>query len=365
MEDIVLTIILWSAFLIIPIFFELGSAIYASFVASRFQRKIKNEKDLDYYPMVTLLIPVYNSSNTITKCLESIYKQSYPLDSIEVFLVNNGNIDLSYEIFEKFQDKKLLKMWWFNTENGKAKALNRGIYASRGKYIINIDSDGWLDKDALYNIVKRFENNPHIGCMSGVVLIDTEPMSSKFFKRLLQKCEYYEYADSFLIGKIFESEKNNIYTLSGAFSCFRKESLVKTQMYNHDTLGEDVHMTFQIRHFSEGDIKVCENAFFYTEPIESLTKLQSQRQRWQRSELEVANLFKEYHLQGNFFNNFALRRVLLDHTMVFLKLVWIFAIYMLYFLDYPVLFMLKVNFVMYLIYVFNSFIYLTVTTKYL
>ncbi len=38
------------------------------------------------------------------------------------------------------------------------KALNHGIYNSTGQYIINIDSDGWLDKNAVKNIVRKFES---------------------------------------------------------------------------------------------------------------------------------------------------------------------------------------------------------------
>ncbi len=66
---------------------------------------------------------------------------------------------------------------------------------------------------------------------------------SKWLK-LLQLNEYFEYAQSFLSGRSIENCGNRLFTMSGAFSAFRRDVLVQTFMYNVDTVGEDTDMTF-------------------------------------------------------------------------------------------------------------------------
>ena len=110
-----------------------------------------------------------------------------------------------------------------NSKQGKSKALNLALYNSYGKYIIHIDSDGVLHKDAIKNMVNLFERHKKVDCLTGVVLTNPQMIDETkgFFLRLLRKIEFFEYCQAFLAGRNFEAEFNSIYTLSGAFSAFR------------------------------------------------------------------------------------------------------------------------------------------------
>ena len=111
--------------------------------------------------------------------------------------------------------------------------------------------------------------------------------TENFWLRLLRKTEYFEYCQAFLAGRNYQSESDSVFTMSGAFSAFRKSAILRTQLYNTDTVGEDTHVTFQVRDKLKLKVKLCENAFYYVDPIESFDKLYTQRQRWQRGENEV------------------------------------------------------------------------------
>ncbi|WP_315072894.1 TIGR03111 family XrtG-associated glycosyltransferase [uncultured Clostridium sp.] len=363
--------IFWGVWLVIPLTCELIIGIISAIIC--FINGLKGKQRvqaLEYSPRVSILVPIYNSENTLSKCLESILYQTYPLDSMEVILIDNGSNDNSYDIFTKFQSENpKLKLWWINSLQGKAKALNKGIFCSTGKYIINIDSDGWLDKNAVQNVIVKFEQNTDVACMTGVIL--TEPAliskTSKIFLKIIQICEYFEYMESFLIGRNFYSEFNSMYTLAGAFSCFRREILLKTSMYNFSTVGEDTHMTFQIRTIFKQNISLCDDAFFYVDPIESLNKLYTQRQRWQRGQIEVASLYKDYHI-GNFakfIKNPFMRILISDHTLVFPRLIWFFGMIYLYYINYPLSLLISSNILIYVAYTFNSFVYLNVAKLFL
>lgn len=361
--------LLWGSWALFPILLDLLKSVYMVIVHFVLRRRAKRPR-LAYYPTVTIIVPVYNSAATLQKCLQSIYDQEYPLENIEVFLINNGPKDDAYKIFQDFQTSHpKLAMWWLDSRKGKALALNKGIFLAKGRYIINIDSDGWLEYDAVYNVVRRFELDASISCMTGVILTDPaaiEGTKSRLLK-IVQTCEFQEYAEAFLVGRNVQSMTNSMYTMAGAFSCFRYETLCRTQLYNTMTLGEDTHMTYQVRKFVGGKIVLCDDAFFYTEPIESFDRLYMQRQRWQRSEVEVARLFTDYHT-GTVFDvlrKFSLRQMLLDHSLVFMNLIWMFSFLYFAIAGFPAEYYIVGTLLLTAFYALNSLVYSRLALRFL
>ena len=286
--------VFWAAWIIIPVIMEIIPSIGSIVVLIK--KKIKPVKyDIPIiYPEISLLIPVYNSQDSLEACISSIYESDYPNDKIRIFLVNNQGQDNSFNVFAECQKKfPELMMQWLNAKQGKSKALNLALFNSDGKYIIHIDSDGILEKTALTNMVNKFEADLSIDCMTGAIMTMPDQVEEYkgFFAKLLRKMEFMEYAQAFLAGRNYASELNAIYTLSGAFSAFRKSTVLKSQLYNTDTICEDTQITFQMKYLQKKRVYMCENAIFYVDPIEDMNKLYTQRQRWQRGSLEVSHLF--------------------------------------------------------------------------
>lgn len=324
----------WSAWIILPLLIEIIPAIgnFLILVWKKFHLKKFEKQKLEFKPTITLIVPVYNSGATLYQCIASINNSTYPVELIEVLLVDNGSKDNSFEEFQRAQiDFPELGMWWISSKQGKSKALNKAIFNSNGKYIINIDSDGILHEEALYNIVKRFEFSKNVDCMTGVIL--TEPRlveeTKGFFLRQFRRLEFMEYAQAFLAGRNFESQFNSIYTLSGAFSAFRKSILLKTYLYNTNTICEDTHLSFQVKSILHKRIELCPDALFMVDPIDNLNKFYTQRQRWQIGELEVTNMFMKNKMKRpirRFFTDSATRLIMMDHTFAFPRMVWYIAL---------------------------------------
>lgn len=356
----------WFSWLLIPILFELLPAFFY-YILLRF-KKPKKLEPLKFFPYITVIIPVYNSEETLYDCLSSINDSTYPHDKIQLLVVNNGSKDNSFGEFHRAQMTFLtLNMRWLQSDQGKAKALNTSIYNAQGQYILNIDSDGILDKHALVNMITKFESERDFDALTGTILINKKliKQTKKSLLRFLQDNEYFEYAQAFLAGRRIESDKNQLFTLSGAFSAFRKETLFKTFMYDPTTVGEDVHMTFQIREIIKGKVGICSDAIFYAEPISGLGELYLQRQRWQRGEIEaVQNFMKKVDLK-HIFNNFLIRRMLLDHTFIFCRIVWIFGLVVLLYLGYSATFLGLSLVALYALYVLYSLLSLDISLKYL
>lgn len=327
----------WAAWIIIPLIMEIIPSIGSFLLLMRKQKK-HPKAELTYYPEITLMIPVYNSEKTLAACIGSINDSLYPNDRIHVYLINNQTKDNSFSVFCECQNLYPdLIMQWLNAKQGKSRALNMALFNSGGKYIINIDSDGLLEPSALKNLVAKFEAEPKIQCMTGAILIDPKQIEEYpwIFPKLLRKTEFMEYAQAFLAGRNYASETNSVYTLSGAFSAFRKSAVLSSHMYNTDTICEDTEITFQMRYNKKTRVDICTDAIFFVDPIEDMNKLYTQRQRWQRGSLEVSSMFLKDRMKlRKMFIDPTVRTLVYDHTFAFPRMIWYLALLCLLFLNY-------------------------------
>lgn len=145
--------------------------------------------------------------------------------------------------------------------------------------------------------------------------------------------------------------------MSGACSAFRRSVIYKTQMYHTETVGEDTQITFQIRQNLKRKVYLCKNAYFFVDPIENLNKLYTQRQRWQQGEIEVSHLFYHKGLNGqNKFSKFLIRILCYDHTFVFPRMIWYFALLCLAYMRHPLFELIGSVLIMYGLYVVATFL---------
>lgn len=96
--------------------------------------------------MISIVVPMYNASKTIVRCLDSIKNQTYR-GSLEIIIVNDGSIDNSRQIVENYVlENQTLDIKLINQENGGvSKARNAGLKIATGEYIAFLDSDDeWL-----------------------------------------------------------------------------------------------------------------------------------------------------------------------------------------------------------------------------
>lgn len=334
-------LVFWIAWVIIPIVMEIIPTLGNFILLIKRHFTDHNDPKITEFPEITVIVPVYNSAETLELCIKSIYDSDYPAERISVILANNETKDNCFEIFCECQKEfPELRMNWINASQGKSKALNQGLFNSEGIYIFHIDSDGMLEPSALKNMVSYFENHPKIHCVTGTILTNMEKIDATKnpFKRLFQKMEFGEYCQAFLSGRNFQSELNSIFTVSGAFSGFRRSAIFGSDLYNFDTLCEDTHVTFQIRDKMNKKVALAKDSFFFVDPIESVNKLYVQRQRWQIGELEVLHMFRNQenlHIERSYGTDFVMRLMVFDHTFAFPRMIWYFALIALAMINYP------------------------------
>lgn len=109
------------------------------------------------FPLVSIIVPMYNTAGCITRCVKSICAQSYK--SIEILLLNDGSADDTLAVCQKLaaQDHRIALVDKPNT--GAADTRNQGIALAHGKYIQFVDSDDWIAPDFTEKLVTAAETH--------------------------------------------------------------------------------------------------------------------------------------------------------------------------------------------------------------
>ena len=103
--------------------------------------------------LISIIMPVYNAEKYLNRSIESIMNQTY--NNIEIILVNDGSTDNSLSICSNYQ-KIDSRIKLINQENqGVSSARNRGIDEASGDYIMFIDSDDYIEKDMIKDMVGK------------------------------------------------------------------------------------------------------------------------------------------------------------------------------------------------------------------
>lgn len=112
-----------------------------------FFQKINNTPVVD----LMIIVPVYNTEKYVRKCIESILNQKTQYSYIAV-LVNDGSSDNSMKILEEYKENQYIKI--ISTENkGVSEARNIALIENYGKYIMFVDSDDYLEENAIENLM--------------------------------------------------------------------------------------------------------------------------------------------------------------------------------------------------------------------
>ena len=138
------------------------------------------------WPLVSVIIPSYNTRHTIFECIRACKAMDYP-GQFEIVVVDDGSTDGSEEALSKTEGIRLLR----NEKNrGKAAALNFAISQARGEIVACIDSDTYPKKDVLEKAVKHFYEDEKVASVVVFVCVNNP-------RSLLQRIQEIEYWISF------------------------------------------------------------------------------------------------------------------------------------------------------------------------
>lgn len=166
-------------------------------------------------PIISIIIPSYNSAKTLNFCLKSVQSSAYK--NFEIILVDDKSMDNSINIAKKYPEVKIIRL---KQNLGPANARNIGAKNARGQVLVFIDSDVVIEKESLSRIIKDFRKYKSIIAVDG--LYSKIPANKGLFSRYLALQKYYNFSRS---GKYFSHPTT-------AFFGIKKDVFIKYNGFN-------------------------------------------------------------------------------------------------------------------------------------
>ena len=198
---------------------------------------------------LSIIVPVYNTSKYLKKCLDSLVNQT--LEEIEVIVVNDGSTDNSVDIIKSYEKKYKNKMVFLDKKNGgQGSARNLGIKYAKGEYIGFVDSDDFVDLKMYEEMYEVAKSNK-----SDIVICNTT--------------DFYEKDNSEEVTSLaFNNNVNNKEAIIKCVPCilnkiYKKDLLVKSEFkFNESIWYEDLSYSI-IMLMNAKKINYIEDPFYY------------------------------------------------------------------------------------------------------
>lgn len=194
---------------------------------------------------VSIIIPVYNSEQYLSECLESVLKQTY--SNLEIILVDNGSTDKSFSICKKYEMENSNVLSTFCGEQGAASARNEGIKISSGDYIMFVDSDDYLEDTYCEELVSGIENAQTDICVCGI-------------RKIMENGETCDYlCPEFIINSLHEFQNMMLYLydnflLNSLFNKIYIKERIRFLFDNEFQIGED--LLFNLKYLSDKNLSI-------------------------------------------------------------------------------------------------------------
>lgn len=201
--------------------------------------------------MISVIVPVYNVETYLEECLDSIQNQTYT--DLEVILVNDGSTDGSKAICERYC-KENRHFHLLNQENqGLSAARNTGVAASRGEFIVFVDSDDMILANYLETLMHYMREDVDI--VESQFTVSNEEFLAKSFKEPTILFE----GNSQEAVKIFPKHVLNVNAVTKLY----RRSIVEAVPYIDGVIFEDVYCGIGMLKYIRKIIKIDYKGYYY------------------------------------------------------------------------------------------------------
>lgn len=317
--------------------------LFLFFYALWLHRKKNQQREIDYSGhSISIIVPAYNEEVSIISCVQMLSGVDY--DEVEIIVVNDGSTDRT---LEKMLDAypfeievgnrnpfistaKVKTVHSSNAHNivlvdkengGKADSINAALNYASKKYICTIDADSILDVRALKMVVapmiedsRVFVSGGFLATSNDMILEGKKVVHAPMPSNMWVLWQIVEYIKSFMISRLALSRLNMLLVMSGAFSLFKKEDLLKvggflSEFNEHPcvvnmvgrkrkTVCEDMEIIvrlwrFHLEQHLPGKAVFLPNPVCWTEVPDKARNLYKQRVRWHQGLGETLKFHKK------------------------------------------------------------------------
>ena len=160
----ILKLVFWIfLFILVYTYFGYPFILFLITGVKKFFRTDKNDVVAEYEPEVCLFVTAYNEKDFIRGKVENSFQLDYPKEKVQYIWVTDGSDDGTPDLLQKYEH---LEVFHEAARKGKMHAMNRGIQFVKAPVIIFSDTNTFLNKKAIREIVACF-SDPRVGCVAG------------------------------------------------------------------------------------------------------------------------------------------------------------------------------------------------------
>jgi hyaluronan synthase len=236
-------------------------------------------------PRLSVVIPAYNEGPMVAKSIDSIVAARYPADRLEIFVVDDGSRDDTWEHIQQAVARHgaRVRAVRLDVNCGKREALATGFQLATGEVFVTVDSDSVVSRNALLALAGPFAN-PRVGVVAGKVLVYNQQAG------MIPRMLYVRFMLAFDFIRAYQSTLGTVYCSPGALSAYRasavrqvlEEWLHQTFLGVRATIGEDRAMTNDVMRLGYDSVYQS-NAMVLTVVPTRYRQLCKMFLRWNRS----------------------------------------------------------------------------------
>ena len=202
-------------------------------------------------PLVSIIVPIYNASSYLRRCIESILVQSCP--NIELILVDDGSTDGSGTIADSFAEKDKRVSVLHKPNGGVSQARNMGLSRAKGEWVSFVDSDDAINADYVKELLHAATPETDF-CLCNFTMTDRNGGGFTY--------------ETFCPGTDREESISNLYRKGWIFSIgilFRKSLLTDNRLRfpEHINYTEDVWFITRAIYYARRITKTEKSLYFY------------------------------------------------------------------------------------------------------
>ncbi|NMF82946.1 glycosyltransferase family 2 protein [Nodosilinea sp. P-1105] len=207
---------------------------------------------------ISVIIPAYNSENTISETLQSVLSQSF--HDFEVIIIDDGSTDQTYKIINQVDDSRIHVFQYENA--GVSTARNRGISLARGEFLTFIDADDLWTNDKLEAQISALIKYPYAGVSYSSTVNMYDYCGKRYFSQGSKANVTGNVLKNLLVGNFIGSGSNIL---------VRREAIETTNLFNPLLSGYADWEFYTKLAINWKFIAVPKNQIFYRRSINSMS----------------------------------------------------------------------------------------------
>ncbi len=259
---------------------------------SDFRRATDTRQIISPEPLVTVIIPAHNEELGIAKSLDSVTRSTHK--NLQVIVTDDASTDKTRKIVQQYManhPEKPVEIVSIIMNRGKATAMNFAIQEkARGEFVMTLDADSVIDKNAIKNALKYFDDPTVAGVAANVKIY--------YQQSLIVLLQLFEHMIGYR-SKKFYTLTNSEFIVGGVASTYRRSVMEHVGWYDTDTQTEDIGLSLKVT--AEGNkafkLVYAEDVVAMTEGVQTYKALFRQRFRWKLGMIQ--SLLKFKNITGN------------------------------------------------------------------